>query len=198
MPLFAIRACLRRLFASAAQAWAALGELPGAHTAAFARLPREGRTCRRMRRLPRGAAAAEFAIIAPLLLLLIIGTLIFGLVLITRYQMQNLTTGAVRYCVAMQQSTDSTGKYKTCAENQANFLYGQLSQPCATFSATANTNLNPATGLSFNGSSQRIQYLQLNVTCGYNVGALAAFVPGMNSVLQLNVTSAMPFVVGPR
>lgn len=153
---------------------------------------------RRARRLPRGAAAAEFAIIAPLLLLLIIGTMIFGLVLVTRYQMQILTTGAVRTCVAMQQSTDSIGKYQTCAENQANTLYSGLNQPCATFSATANASNSPVTGLSLNGTNQRIHYLQLRVTCGYNVSALATFVPGMNSVLQLNVTSAMPFVVGPR
>lgn len=198
MPLSAIRACLRRLFALSAQAWAALGEMPEARNLAFAHVYRKACGRPRARRRARGAAAAEFAIIAPLLLLLIIGTLIFGLVLITRYQMQNLTTGAVRTCVAMQQSTDSTGRYKTCAENQATTLYGLLNQPCATFSATANTNTSPATGLSFNGTGQRIYYLQLNVTCGYNVGALAAFVPGMNSVLQLQVTSAMPFVVGPR
>lgn len=198
MSLSAVRAFSRRLFALSAQAWAALGELPKARNVALVRVFREVPGSRRARRLPRGAAAAEFAIIAPLLLLLIIGTLVFGLVLITRYQMQNITTGAVRTCVAMQQSTDSTGKYKTCAENQANLLYGQLNQPCATFSATANTDISPTTGLSFNGTGQKIQYLQLKVVCGYNVGALAAFVPGMNSVLQLNVTSAMPFVWGPR
>lgn len=148
--------------------------------------------------MPRGAAAAEFAIVAPLLLLLIVGTLVFGLVLITRYQMHNLTTAAVRTCVAMQQSTDAAVRYQGCAETQAREIYGRLNNPCATFTAAANTKVTPVTGLSLNGTSQKIALLQLDVTCGYNVGAIAAFIPGMNSELQLKVTSAMPFVWGPR
>lgn len=154
------------------------------------------------KRVPRGAAALEFAIVAPMLLLLLTGVIYFALALMTKYSLHGLAVAATRNCVAMQATGTSEATLKSCATEQFSFLRAQtgMAGGCSgTPQATSNT-----TPLSLRqagrSSGQKMVLLTLDVSCSFNVNPLSVFSgmagnSSMPDTINLTATSAMPFAI---
>lgn len=134
---------------------------------------------------------------APLLITVLIGFFVYAVMLLARYQLQDVTVATVRSCVALQNTGDSLGQYTQCLSTRFQYFYDQGGHKfCdSTPARTGKFEQLPVTG-AFNGSSQQIYLLQLSVSCDYSIAAIAALLPGAASKITLNVTSAMPFVKG--
>lgn len=71
-----------------------------------------GRHLRLMQRLDQGAVAVEFALLAPLLILLVIGIISFGFVFSQNLALNNASRDAARFAVVKQ--IDGTTATRTC------------------------------------------------------------------------------------
>jgi Flp pilus assembly protein TadG len=80
------------------------------------RLPRMGAVLRRIQSADHGASAVEFALIAPLFILLVFGIVVFGVVLASYIAVQQLAAEAARASVAGLNTTERT----QLAENYVN------------------------------------------------------------------------------
>lgn len=64
--------------------------------------------------LPRGQGLAEFALITPVLLLLILGVIEFGRLMVTFSSVSTASRDAVRYAVSVGETTGGTPHYQDC------------------------------------------------------------------------------------
>lgn len=151
----------------------------------------------RRRHEQAGAAALEFAIVAPLLIALLTGMMYFGLALFARIVVTEAAHAAVRSCVLQQRGDASQGAYGSCASEQFTTLMALpvFSAMCDNGMPTPTTTfsrLSPA----LSGPSS-IVMMTLTVTCNRNINPVvnvAGDTP-VPSTLAMQITSAMPLVL---
>ena len=152
----------------------------------------------------RGAAAAEFALVAPLFFVLIGFLVAMGLALLTKYQLYNIANSTVRTCTAMQRTGDTVATVNQCLVTQLPIimqLYGGTPVGCDTPPQPGNTTPQmiqlASTGVA--GDSKRIYLVPMQRSCNVGINPLTNI---LGSILPTQVTvyatSAMPFVLGGR
>jgi len=124
------------------------------------------------RRRERGAAAVEFALLSPVLLLLVAGCINFGLAGYAKFRLSDAAMVAVRSCVAAGAGT--------CAGNATNLArtrWPGASQVC---------NGNLQTTVLNQGN-----VITVSASCAFQGGVMQAYM-GMSN-LSIRTSAAMPF-----
>jgi Flp pilus assembly protein TadG len=147
----------------------------------------------------RGVAALEFALVVPLFLMLMGGTIYFGIALFAKMVITNAAHVAVRSCVSKQIGFRNEGDFINCAEQQMAYLTandGTFNSLCMNGSGSAKASIvSAATG----AIAQDIRLLQLTVPCNIAVNPMINGVQGSggSNITQFNmrIMSSMPFTV---
>ncbi|MGH7059321.1 MAG: TadE/TadG family type IV pilus assembly protein [Stellaceae bacterium] len=135
-----------------------------------------------------GAAALEFALVAPAFLALLIGTIEFGRLLWTWQALQE-TAGAGARCMAIAQGTSPTGPCasggtysQSTTQSYVEGIAGQWGV------ALANGDITPTTNATCGGASG---FAQVSITKSFaSVGPLAFFFPAAG--VALTATACYP------
>lgn len=96
----------------------------------FTRLPMPPRRCLRFARDKRGVSAVEFALVAPIFLLLLAGTVEIGGMMYTRFQLNSAVSAAATYSVLNGETLSATTA-NSVATNAAAIVAGNTSSNVA-------------------------------------------------------------------
>jgi len=135
-----------------------------------------------LRRDPRGAAALEFALVAPILLLLIYGAISFGLVLSVKHVMTESASEGARAAIGAQivsgTDADQNAAYVRVAKARATASLGIYS---------ANAVITPAVGVC-DGAAQNT-CVTVTVTYPYRAHPIIPNAPGLGLVIPSSINS---------
>lgn len=147
-----------------------------------------------LRRRARGAAAVEFAVILPLFLLLIGGSISFGLAITARFQLTTIADAATRTCVLMNYQDTLV---QNCAKAVAQTYITRYQNPCltGTVSVVSNIQSNAAVAAPFNQTSIKSVVVQVSCTWKYFplLDATSSFGTSI-SAMQLRALASMPYL----
>lgn len=140
----------------------------------------EGPVSRRRQR-QEGAAALEFALVLPILLMLLLGTIALGHGLVLRFLLSSAAYDAARVCTLARQPT------ATCAKTVVNNKLGGLTKWCKTLHVTAQTS--PAAGFA------AVNALGVELDCGCSGVISTAAYLGQHGLLygNIKVRAVMPY-----
>ncbi len=126
-----------------------------------------------------GTSMVEFAIILPLLCVIMFGIIEFGLVLYDKAVITNASREAARYGIV------SRTPRRTVAE-----ITGVVNDYCQNYLVTFGASNNPVTSVTGAGSAFGLP-LSVNVTYNYGFLALPNFVTSVTGPLSLSATTVM-------
>jgi len=141
---------------------------------------RAGRGVRRGRR-DQGAAALEFALVLPILVMLLIGTIAIGHGLVVRFLLSSAAYDAARACALARQPT------QTCARTVVNNKLGGLTKWCKSLQVAAHSA--PAPGFT------TVDTLEVELDCNASGVVSTTAYLGSHGMLfgNIRVKAAMPY-----
>lgn len=151
------------------------------------------------RKATRGVAALEFALVAPLLVMLMGGIIYFGLAIWSQYRLGTLVNAAARRCVSLQRSSlgaGVAGAVVSCASTEFNRLANEDVGRgiCDGGSPQLEVSAPSAyTAMSANGRPP-LYMLQMHAHCQKDLNMMNTQ-PGsaLPTTLEIHARVAMPF-----
>jgi Flp pilus assembly protein TadG len=136
---------------------------------------------RRRRQGEEGAAALEFALVLPILLILLLGTIAIGHGLVLRFLLSSAAYDAARTCTLARQATSS------CARKVVENKLGGLTQWCSSLQVT--TSNTKAAGYD------TVNALQVDLNCSYSgIVSTAAYLDSNGPLIgNIKTRAVMPY-----
>lgn len=148
----------------------------------------------------RGVAALEFALVVPLFLMLLGGTIYFGIALFAKIVVTNAANVAVRACVAKQVGFQDDGAFTSCATSEMASITssnGTFSNLCMGGSGQAAAKTSP---VAVGALAQDVKLLVLTVPCNISVNGMingaGAYGAGANiTQFNMQIVTSMPYTL---
>jgi Flp pilus assembly protein TadG len=131
----------------------------------------------------KGASAIEFAVILPLLLLLVFGIIEFGIILYNQAVLTNACREGARYGIVSRTPRFTELEIKTITENYCKDNFITFESPPTPPDVTVTKPATPTFG----------DDLTVRATYGYRFLLIPSFVPGLPNTLQLKTQALMKY-----
>lgn len=130
----------------------------------------------------KGASLIEFALILPLLLVVLFGIIEFGFILYDKVMITNAVREGARYGVVARVPRHTEAE-----------IEDQVNSYCSTYLVSFGSAVDPQVNVTFPASKIFGEDLVVNVTYSYDFLFVPNFVPGLPQQLTLSSTAVMKY-----